>query len=125
MRQGVPQGGVLSPLLFNLYMSSIPLPPAPMKLVSYADDCSIMISGPKIPPLCKALNKYLEVLNRWFLERNLMISPLKSSATLFTTFNNEVGTDLPIYIEGKKVPTEKHPKILGVTMDPLMNFGQH
>ena len=125
MRQGVPQGGVLSPLLFNLYMATIPLPPAPMRLVSYADDCSIIISGPKILPLCAELNAYLNTLNNWFIERNLHISPAKSSATVFTTFSNEISIQLPIYINNTLVPTEKHPKILGVTLDPLLNFGQH
>ena len=125
MRQGVPQGGVLSPVLFNLYMAKIPTPPANIKLVTYADDSTVLCSGPKIEPLCLDLNIYLTTLNEWFKERNLEISAPKSSATLFTTFSNEVSKELPIHIDGSKVPTLKNPKILGVTLDPLLTFKAH
>ena len=125
VKQGVPQGGVLSPLLFNLYMSKMPPPPRNIKLMSYADDGNILSSGPILKPIVKKINKYLIVLDKWFKARNLFISPSKSSATTFTTFSHEVGLDLNIKINGEAVPTVKKPKILGVTFDSLLSFRQH
>ncbi len=125
MKQGVPQGGVLSPVLFNLYMASMPQPPGNIKLVTYADDSNILNSGPVVEPIVKDLNSYLNVLDTWFKSRNLFISPAKSSATLFTTFSNEVNMELGIEIAGEKVPTVKKPKILGVTFDGLLSFREH
>ena len=125
MKQGVLQGGVLSPTLFNLYMKDMPTPSNNICLVTYADDSTGLNSGPKIEPLCEELNEYLDVLNSWFTSRNLFISPSKSSATLFTTFSNEASLDLPIFINGEKVPTKKDPVILGVTLDPLLSFKTH
>ena len=125
MRQGVPQGGLLSPVLFNMYMAKIPTPPADILLTTYADDSTTCCSGPKIPPLCEKLNRYLDVVNTWFKERNLMISAQKSSATLFSTWSNEASINLPIFIDGQAVPTIKDPKVLGVTLDPMLSFKPH
>lgn len=58
MKQGVPQGGVLSPCLFNMYMSQIPPPPEGMKLISYADDCTLLATGPDINAFCPLVNEY-------------------------------------------------------------------
>ncbi len=125
MNQGVPQGGVLSPLLFNLYMAKMPQPPEGTVLETYADDTTILRSGRFIEPICQELNKYLITLTDWFSSRNLFISPSKSSATIFTTATVEVNKELPILINGSKVPTVKQPKILGVTYDNLYTFRQH
>ena len=78
MTQGVPQGGVLSPILFNLYMSSMPKPSGNIKHITYADDGTALNSGPLIDPICKELNIYLEEVNQWFKSRDLSISTEKS-----------------------------------------------
>ena len=103
----------------------MPSPPPKIKLVTYADDSTVLSSGPKIQPLCHNINNYLDVLYTWFQDRNLQISAPKSSATIFTTFSNEVNIELPIFIMGSKVPTLQDPKLLGVKFDPMLNFKHH
>ena len=125
MKQGVPQGGVLSSILFNLYMSRMPLPTGSVKLMTYADDSNVLNSGRNIPVVCQEINTYLSTLDNWFKSRNLFISPSKSSATIFTTASNECSTILPIEINGEQVPTVKKPKLLGITFDNLLSFKQH
>ena len=44
---------------------------------------------------------------------------------MFTTWSNEVKKELPIIIDGAAVPTVQDPKILGVTLDPMMSFKHH
>lgn len=125
VKQGVPQGGVISPILFNFYLVKLPSPPEGIKLISYADDCSILAADPNITNICDKLNPYLDTLNTWFKERKLELSTEKSSATLFTTWTREANVSLDVKIGGRVIPTVKTPKILGVTLDNLLNFSEH
>ena len=122
VRAGVPQGGVLSPILFNAYMSGLPTPPEGIKLTSYAKDCTSYASGPTIPLICEKFNSYLTTLHEWLEEQDLELSPGKSTATVFTTSSQEVSMSLPIKIGQHTVPTTKNPKILAVTLDSLHTF---
>ena len=87
---GVPQGAVTSPLLFSFYLSKLPLPSnSKIQLIMYADDISIFMSGYHIPSLTRELNKYLPALLDYLEERELLVSPEKSTVTLFTPDNHE------------------------------------
>ena len=112
----------MSPFLFNVYMGDIPLPPKELKLITYADDCTVMASGPTIPELEERINPYLHTLLEWFTANDLELSPGKSSATLSTTFSKEMNRELKIEIDGCPVLIVKNPKILGVILDRLHSF---
>lgn len=61
-----------------------------------------------------------------FLEsRDLMVSPEKSTATLFTPDTHEFKVDPTVFIKGVAVPVERRPKLLGVTFDTMYCFGPH
>ena len=102
-RQGVPQGNVLSPMLFNTYISKIPTPPSELKLISYADDCTVLTSGRDIEVLEARLNGYLPVLRNFLA--NLALSASKSTATIFTTWTREVRKIVEIKIAELVIPT--------------------
>ena len=125
VKQGVPQGGVISPALFNLYLSAIPRPPDGIEIVTYADDCTILASGPQIDNICERLNSYLADLVNFFTARNMKISASKSSATLFTTWTAEVRLPLNVLVDGVQIPTTNYPRILGVTLDSLFRSSAH
>src|SRR5579872_865454 len=67
LKTGVPQGGMLSPALFNIYTSDIPTPPNNVQLETYADDINTLTSHPKINTAQQNLQPYLNQIYAWTL----------------------------------------------------------
>ena len=124
-KKEVAQGGVLSPTLFNLYMSKLPLPPGNIQIVSYVDDITIAISGPVLENLASEMNSYLAKLHQWLCSRNLSLSAEKSTTSVLTTWSAEQKHVPNVHVNGKQLPKESHPKILGVTLDSQLTFNEH
>ena len=112
-------------MLFNLYMSSLPLPPEKVRLTTYADDITLVTSSPRVEHLKQQIEPYLQTLHSWLTSRNLTLSAGKSSATIFTTWSKEVKFDPKITIAGQPIPINLKPKILGVTLDGMLFFAKH
>ena len=124
-KTGVPQGGVLSPVLFNIYTSDIPTPPSTVKLYSYADDLTTLSSHPNIETIQQNIQPYLDKLFTWTKENDLQLNASKSTSTLFTPDSTEYNTQLHLTINNTLIPTVKHPKILGLTFDPKLTYNEH
>ena len=125
VRTGVPQGAVTSPLLFSFYLSKIPRPPDHIKIIQYADDISIYTSGTDIDKMTAELNKYLDTIVNYLEERELSLSPEKSTVTLFTSDRRQGNIHPQIKIKNTLVPLEKNPKLLGVHFDSHLTFSHH
>ena len=125
IRTGVPQGGVLSPTLFNIYTSDIPSPPPETHLITYADDITLFSSDKNPEIIQDRLNPYLEQIANWTKDNDLKLNATKTMTTLFTPDPAEYSTQLRLTIDNIILPTETHPKILGLTLDPKLTFNRH
>src|SRR6476469_4088170 len=124
-KTGVPQGGVLSPILFNIYTSDIPKPLNNTTLTTYADDMNPAASHHNYLKTQEILQPYLYEIYSWTKENDPILNLDKSTNTLFTTDPAEYNKTLNLRINNTLIPTVKIPKILGVTLDPKLNFAEH
>ena len=84
LKTGVPQGGVLSPTLFNIYTSDLPPPSAPVQVMAYADDITITSTHTSTSAAKKYIQPYLHKVFAWTKQNNLLLNPDKTTCTLFT-----------------------------------------
>ena len=98
VRTGVPQGAVTSPVLFNFYLSNLPIPPKGVYVIQYADDISIYTSGTDIKAMTEKINSYAKESADYLKERKLILSAEKSTVTLFTPDTKEFNIHPHVFI---------------------------
>jgi len=82
---GVPQGSVLGPLLFLVYMNDIGKAIPNEKIKLFADDKNVFIFDNDSKGLCLKETDYLDKLNLWFLANKLTLSPTKTCYMFFSS----------------------------------------
>ena len=125
VKTGVPQGGVLSPTLFNIHTADIPTPTAPVQVMMYADDITITSTHTSMSAARKYIQPYLHKVYDWTQHNNLIINPDKTTCTLFTPDPAEYNSNLGLNINNKALPMALHPKVLGLTLDPKLTYNAH
>ena len=122
-KSGVPQGAILSPILFNIMLSDIP----EMKQINiycYADDITISCSGPNLKEVKQTIQKYINLLSEYFQKWGMSVSEDKTKMQIFT--KNKNPSTCTIKLKNKTIPLVKNKKLLGLIIDaPKMTFKDH
>ncbi|XP_026471577.1 uncharacterized protein LOC113375843 [Ctenocephalides felis] len=122
---GLPQGSILSPLLFNIYMSDLNTQTINgVKILQYADDIFIYCSGVSMEECKKKIQDSLNKVSAWLNANNLSLSPTKSEAIIFSRHRKPLNS-LVLNIGNMQVKLCGSIKILGVTFDKNMSFQTH
>lgn len=128
---GVPQGSVLGPLLFSTYVSPISrlFDSFSIHHHSYADDTTFWISADPSTTPRVLLEKCSAALSNWFLFNGLQLNANKSEVLLIGTPEKCKAAlrilSQELTIAGSPISLSSSAKILGVTLDPQLNFDKH
>ena len=127
---GVPQGSVLGPLLFAMYISPVGNVVAAhsLRYHQYADDTQLyMAVRPSADANFQSLSMCVQDVARWFLENGLLLNPTKTEAVLFGTSaqRKKVPTASGIDVAGAVIPFRDTAKLLDVTLDSALTMDRH
>ena len=79
---GIPQGSVLGPTLFLIYINDLPDCHA-MQTLLFADDTALLLSGPNILDLQNTINDELKNVQKWFTQNKLTLNLNQTNYLLF------------------------------------------
>ena len=125
LNKSCPQGGVLSPFLWNCLLDSIlrALFPSSVKIQAYADDIVVFCDASKVSSLERRLSKSLSILHSWSITRKLTFNAAKTKLVVFT--RSHIAPQLELSLSNQPIEQVSVFKYLGTFLDRKLLFNHH
>ena len=129
IKHGVPQGSILGPLLFLLYINDIVLSSKRLQFLLFADDTSIFATGDSYSEVRTVLNDDLNNVSNWLKANKLSLNIKKSNALNFknrtTPSKGTSEKKIEIKIDGNLIEEKEFVKYLGILIDNKLSYSHH
>lgn len=122
----VPQGGILSPTLFTIFINDLPKRPLNSKETTllFADDIVYLIVYENTTLASNLTQQYLEDLSSWMYRWRLTLAKHKCKCIFFKRRETNNSKDFPVTLGGVNIQTVRSTKFLGLTIDHRLRFGE-
>ena len=122
---GVPQGSVLGPILFLLYINDFQNSSSTFDFHLFADDSNLFYSNKSLLSLESIVNDQLLAIHSWLCANRLLLNVEKSNFVIFHPVQKKVNYNLQIQINSQAIKNETQIKYLGITLDSHLNWKSH
>ena len=124
LNHGVPQGSVLGPLLFLIYINDLHFAIKHCNVFHFADDTNLLKIDNPSKKMEKMINADLKTLYNWLLANKISLNCDKTEIIFFCKPGQKV-TEMKIKLNGQRLYPSKHIKYLGIFIDEHLTFNYH
>ena len=126
VRRCVPQGSVLGPVLFSLFINNLLASlPSSVSCSFYADDLAIWSSSPSVPTAVETTQGALFRLERWSEYWCLPLDSSKCEASFFSVDLHQANLQPSLFLLDSRLHFNPTPIVLGITFDRTLSFTKH
>ena len=122
---GVPQGSILGPLLFLIYINDMHQVTKYSTLYHFADDTNLLYSHKDIRKLRKAVNSDLKLVFQWLCANRLSLNIDKTEFIVFKSPRKSINERITLKLNGKNIFESKKLRYLGLIVDSHMTWKYH
>jgi retron-type reverse transcriptase len=119
---GVPQGSVLGPLLFLLYINDLHTSIKFATVYHFADDTNLMLINKSLKKINKHINHDLANLVQWLRSNKLFLNSNKTELIIFKSNKTKIYKHMNFRLSGKKIEPVNSIKYLGIKIDSNLSF---
>ena len=121
---GIPQGSIIGPLLFLIYINDLHSVSPILNFILFADDTNIFYKHKDVECLTKNLNNELLKVSKWIKANKLQLNYEKTNVMLFN-FPKTCVSEVKIYMNGNLIEHTSSTKFLGINIDKDLKWKTH